>query len=284
MPTTSKTRSICSASHALLHLLIFSTTILILPNAHAQVGTVTQQVTTLSAFPSQKECARDCFVTTGFCPNDILGSVIGCAPHTDCQDSNWLAKNDCYCRQDLQPVAQSYLTSCVSEGCKVGDVAIDASTAGSIYSQYCVEKGFAVTGPATIQATTTGPGGSSTVTATGVSLEPTSSSTGKSSSSQSHGLSTSAIIGIAVGGLAGLVILSTLLKKLECFGGGKVPHPPQPPFNLQPVYPPNPYHEPYYPKMAGSEITPDDSVSMVSGMPPPAHTLVSAAPAYHPRW
>ncbi|KAF2789387.1 hypothetical protein K505DRAFT_420508 [Melanomma pulvis-pyrius CBS 109.77] len=265
------------------------TTILILPITKAQVDTTTQQITTFSAFPLQKDCAQGCFINTGFCRNDILGSIIGCAVHTDCYAGSWLAKNDCYCRQDLQGAAQSYLSSCVSRACKEGDVAIDASTAGSIYEQYCVQKGFPAAAPATILATTTGPGGLSKTTAVGVGTQPTGSSTEQNLSSQSHKLSTPAIVGIAVGGVVVLAIFLWVLKRMHCFGGGSVQQPqyPQhpPPFSQQPVYPPNPYPEPYYPKPhTESEVYPEDSISVVSGMPRPAPTLVSAAPGYPPRW
>jgi hypothetical protein len=83
-----------------------------------------------------------------------------------------------------------------------------------------------------------------------------------------------------LGGLAGLaflaVTLKTVFKWLGCGGDRKVQyqqHPP--PIYQQPAYPVNLYPEPYYQQKSESEVTPDDSVSMVSGMPRPAPTLVS---------
>lgn len=274
-----------------LHLSSFLATTLLLQHTHAQVGTVTQNIYTLSAFPLQKPCAQSCFVETAFCPNDLLGSRIGCKSQTDCADSNWQATNDCYCRTDLQNPAQDYLTSCVERKCTVGDVKIDASSAGSIYAQYCAEKGYsAAAEPATVQATTTGPGASTRTVGGGVGGGPTASSTSDSqgSSSGSGELSTSTIIGIVVGGVIGLVFLAATLKIvfkwLGCEGGGKVDDKQQsPPIHQPPVYPMHFYPDPYYQQKAESEVTPDDSVSMVSGMPRPAPTLVSNAQSYPPQ-
>jgi hypothetical protein len=272
-----------------LHLSLLATTLL-LHFTHAQVGTITQDVYTLSAFPLQKPCAQSCFVATGFCPNDVLGSEIGCKSHTDCYNSNWQATNDCYCRTDLQKPAQDYLTSCIEKKCAVGDVKIDASSAGSIYAQYCAEKGYSPAAvPATVQATATGPGASTRTVGGGVGAGPTASSTSDSqgSSTGSGKLSTSAIIGIVVGGLAGLAFLAVTLKIvfkwLGCGGGSKVQYQQQsPPIHQQAVYPMKLYPEPYYQQKAESEVTPDDSVSMISGMPRPTPTLVSNAQSYPP--
>ncbi|KAF2469233.1 uncharacterized protein BDR25DRAFT_356483 [Lindgomyces ingoldianus] len=236
------------------YLLLFSVVFLILPITNAQIGTITQDITTLAAFPLQKPCARSCFLTDDFCPNDLLGSKIGCATHTACSSNGWQATNDCYCRPDLQNPAQAYLTSCIQKSCKVGDFAIDASTAGSIYAQYCVEKGYSPQAqPATVQATTTGLGASSRVTAGGAGAGPTASSTSQNSSSGSGKLSITTIIGIVVGGLAGLVFLLTVLKMLwkwfGCQGRSKVTYPQQlPPPNPHPVYPMNHYSQPYFPR------------------------------------
>jgi hypothetical protein len=263
--------------------LILLATALLLQLTHAQVGTITQDIYDISAFPSQKPCAQSCFVLTGFCPNDVLGGIIGCKSHSNCDDSNWQATNDCYCRTDLQQPAQNYLTSCVESQCTVGDSRIDASSAGSIYAQYCAGKGYSIVAPATVQATATGPGGS-TGTVGGVGSGPTASSTSNSqgSLSGSSKLSTTTIIGIAVGGLAGLVFLVVMIKEMfKWLGGGrnsKAPTQYQHPIN-QPVYPIGPYSEP---KAWESDVTPDDSVSMVSAFPRPAPTMVSNIPSYPP--
>jgi hypothetical protein len=273
-----------------LHLSLLATTLL-LQLTHTQVGTITQDIYILSAFPLQKPCAQSCFVVTGFCPNDVLGSAIGCKSQTNCDGNNWQATNDCYCRTDLQQPAQDYLTSCIEGLCTVGDSKIDASSAGSIYAQYCAEKGYSPAAqPATVQATTTGPGASTTTVGGGVGGGPTASSTSGSQglSSGSGKLSTVTIIGIVVGGLAGLAFLAVTLKRVfkrpGRGEGSKVQYQQQPPpIHQQPVYPMNLYSESYYQQKAESEVTPDDSVSMVSGMPRLAPTLVSNAQSYPPR-
>jgi hypothetical protein len=284
-----------SITRSSLRLLNFILTIChILAVTYAQVGTITQDLTTLSAFPLQKACAQECFVQTAYCPNDYLGSKIGCAVHTDCDTNGWQAKNDCYCRQDLQVAAQSILTSCISRGCSAGDDAIDASTAGSIYAQYCKQKGYPnPTAPAVVPATTTGPGGSTK--ATGGVDNPTTQTPASSSSK----ISTTTIIAIVVGVAIGLAFLAYGLRKCGCLGGHKqtqhqplyqYPHAPsqytqQPQFTQQPIYPPSPYPEPYHPKPHDeSEVSPDDSVSMVGGPARPAPTLVSAAQGYPRGW
>ena len=52
-------------------------------------------------------------------------------------------------RIDLQPVAESYLTSCVKSKCTIGDSSIDISSAGSIYNYYCSSKGYIYVAAAT---------------------------------------------------------------------------------------------------------------------------------------
>ncbi|KAF2110495.1 hypothetical protein BDV96DRAFT_202657 [Lophiotrema nucula] len=255
----------------------------------AQIGTITQDVTTAAAFGLQKQCARDCFVTTGFCPNDILGSDIGCASHTDC-NGRWQATNDCYCRSDLQGPAQAFLTSCIERECSVGDSRIDASSAGSIYAQYCLEKGYSPEAkPATVPATTTKGTGAQTQTAAGgFAAGPTASTTNdNSNSSSSSKLSISTIIGIVVGSLAGLAFLAVALKILfNCLSKTRnkkqvyTPPPQTPYYTQQPVYSAQPHNGlPYYsqPSPMTEEVGPDDSVSMVGGPARPAPTLVSAA-------
>jgi len=99
-----------------------------------------QTIFSLDIYSSQKPCAQGCF-TYGFvndaCWGDLVGSAIGCAVKGQCYGGSAAALNSCYCRTDLQPVAESYLTSCVKSACTVGDSSIDISSAGSIYNYYC---------------------------------------------------------------------------------------------------------------------------------------------------
>lgn len=115
-----------------------------------------QTINSLNVFSSQKPCAQQCFSANGYyCQVDVLASVIGCQ-----NACNTNAPNYCYCRTDLQLVAQSYLTSCIKSLCTVGDPSVDISSAASIYGYYCSSNGYPVNVPATTtqdnaQATTT---------------------------------------------------------------------------------------------------------------------------------
>jgi hypothetical protein len=178
--------------------------------------------------------------------------------------------------------------------CQVGDSRIDASTAGSIYAQYCAQKGYALASPSPVQATTTKAGGGAASRATNPTSGPTDSSNSDTSlppSSSSNKLSIGAIIGIAVGGLAGLIILSWILKwvfqrfpdKTETRPPQYLPrYPPQyssqppPSFPNQPVFPTDHFGQSYNPSRSNqreTELTPQDSASNISSMPPYAPTL-----------
>jgi len=108
-------------------------------------NTAAQTIHSLDVFSSQKPCAQLCFSANGYnCQEDILASVIGCQ-----NACNTNAPNYCYCRTDLQLVAESYLTSCVKSLCTVGDPSIHVSSAASIYRYYCSSNGYPVNVPAT---------------------------------------------------------------------------------------------------------------------------------------
>lgn len=148
-----------------------------------------QDITTIAAFPSQKPCARDCFVSnTPFCNEDRIGVYIGCTTHFHCLNNGWQATNSCFCRPDLQTAAQQYLTSCIRRSCDVGDVSVDLSSAGSIYAQYCAEKSASPVVPASVIAVATGSSGTSQQTGGAVGgSDPTSTpTTGTSTSSCSQ--------------------------------------------------------------------------------------------------
>lgn len=283
-----------SPIHPLTFLLFLAILFVASPLASAQVGPITQEVSKIAAYGLQKACARKCFQDEAgnFCPNDLLGSKIGCAPHTDCNTFSWLATNDCYCRPDLQSIAQAHLTSCVKRACSVGDLAIDASSAGSIYSQYCKEKGYVAALPATVSATLTGSGRATTApSATGAGSAPTEtsgSSSSAGSSSNSNSLSITTIVGIVVGGIAGLAMLTYVLKRLgACFSHRKQQLPPYqlPLVDQKPMFPAVMHHESYYSSPGlGSEVGPDDSVSVFGGPTRPAPTLVSGVGYSQNRW
>jgi hypothetical protein len=146
-----------------------------------------------------------------FCPNrvyqyaDGVASAIGCN-HGLCRNGQdyYPAKDDCFCRSDLQTVAQNYLSTCVLSHCTVGDSSIDMSSAVSIYNSYCSAKGF-------VPATTTAPGTQGNPTATRattanpgtIATATTSAATNNNDSGSSSfgGLSPGLEAGIAIAGL-----------------------------------------------------------------------------------
>jgi hypothetical protein len=134
-----------------------------LASALAQ-GNLPQTVFSLPVFSSQKPCAQSCFRSADWvfgCFVDMVGGALGCAGGGVCGTGTiGLATNNCYCRTDLQSVAESFLTSCVASSCTIGDSSMDISSAGSIYDYYCSSEGFPVNMPAATtqgspQATTT---------------------------------------------------------------------------------------------------------------------------------
>jgi hypothetical protein len=263
--------------------------ILLLLSAHvySQIGTITQDISTLPAFSRQKPCAISCFMTGSICPEDLLGVKLGCAPQGLCSARGWQAKNDCYCRPDLQTPAHEWLTSCIQKYCSVGDAAIDASTAGALYGQYCEEKGYPAGAlPATVQATITASDGTVHTSAKIYNAGPTAgsgSTTTASSSSNLGAPSLWTIIGIVVGSIAGLAFLAVAFKvfwKLcgPCFKRKPVQEQHQLPLidHKSPVYPMHSYPELYYPPpRMEDELRPDDSFSVAGGLARPAPTLVS---------
>jgi hypothetical protein len=122
-----------------------------------------QSIFSLSIFSSQKPCAQACFINGPIdgCFADAVGDALMCVNDDECGlGTRGLAPNSCYCRTDLQSVAESFLTSCVGSACTVGDSSVDISSAGSIYGYYCSSLGFLVSAASTTtretsQATTT---------------------------------------------------------------------------------------------------------------------------------
>jgi hypothetical protein len=273
-----------------MHSLLLTIVYLLLPSpANSQIGIMTQDLSTIAAYSKQLPCAQSCFMFGKSCPVDRLGRELGCEVDSNCSPRGSQAKNDCYCRADLQQPAQAFLTSCIQSSCSVGDASIDAATAGSIYSQYCAEKGYVTTGvvPAIVEATLTASDGSvHTTTRTRTSTPGPTSGSGKTSenttSSESTGMSIETIIGIIVGSLAGLAFLAfatmiilkicrPCLKRKPTFDQHHLPL-----VDNKAVYPMHAYNEPYYPSpRMEDDIRPDDSCSVVGGLARPAPTLIS---------
>lgn len=128
-----------------------------------------QSLTSLDALTSLKPCAQNCIANIyclagSCCWNDFIASAIGCG--WNCYGSSGGALNGCYCRTDLMPVANSYLTGCVKSACTIGDYSIDLSSAAGLYNGYCNGLGYYLATTTTADATTTPtlvPGGTTLV-------------------------------------------------------------------------------------------------------------------------
>ncbi|KAK2742541.1 hypothetical protein FQN55_007827 [Onygenales sp. PD_40] len=88
-----------------------------------------------------RECAEDCFAS-GISPAWAISKELSCDPHDPV--------NKCFCRADLQPQAERYVSSCVSSACSN---TIDVSSAVSVYTAYCASAGY--TRPKETQVSTT---------------------------------------------------------------------------------------------------------------------------------
>jgi len=76
-------------------------------------------------FTGLRDCARSCF-DRGAC--GTLANAISCWVNSQ-------ALNSCYCRLDLVPAAESYLSSCVASACSSNPV--DIGSAVNLYTSYC---------------------------------------------------------------------------------------------------------------------------------------------------
>ena len=176
--------------------------------------TVYESIFTIDAFAVQPTCVQNCFVT-GYdninCYTDVLGSLLGC-PNTPCATA-FAAVDSCYCRGDLQAVAQELLGACIDQVCSVGDNSVNLATAVSIYSSYCGERGFtAVPASTTIAKGSQATGGIVASTRSGVQSGPISTSASSTSppsttpSSTASSIPTTLIVALACVGA--LVLIS----------------------------------------------------------------------------
>ncbi|KAI9856364.1 MAG: hypothetical protein M1813_009115 [Trichoglossum hirsutum] len=114
----------------------------------------------------RQQSAAPCGGATSIPLTNTITQAIGCK--YSAYDSNYGSPNNCYCRNDLQSAAKSYLTACVKSGCTVGYSSIDISSAGSIYDYYCSSLGF----PVNIPATTTQKGATAVGSAANTATSP----------------------------------------------------------------------------------------------------------------
>lgn len=256
----------------LLHL----TLLLLLPLTTA--STAYESLYTLSAFALQQTCAQACF-TQGFaninCYTDILGSLLGC-PNTPCS-ATFAAVDACYCRADLQPAAHDLLSACIDTLCSdsIGDNAVNLATAASIYSGYCSTRGFIAAVPASNTAADTsaqaGAGGVVSTPTSSAASGPTetSSTTSTSTTPASSSSSSSSTLTIALASVSALFALAILATLATCYQVRRRRRRAQQPLYSLGPYPVSPDRlRPSQHSDAGvTEVTPNDSVSMVGSQP-----------------
>jgi hypothetical protein len=199
-------------------------------SSFTRAQTAYQSIYTVDAFAAQPTCVQDCF-TVGYgpdinCNTDVLGSLLGC-PNTPCMTA-FAAVDSCYCRGDLQAAANELLGSCINEVCSVGDNSVNLATAASIYSNYCLERGFTAA-PASMTTTAKSQTKSGTAAPTTTKVQPSATSTSPSptdpsSTTPSSGTNTLVIVAASVGTLIGVAIL---VAAITCWI--RRPRPPQSP-------------------------------------------------------
>ena len=108
----------------------FAISIFFLTTVHQATAQMAAAQTLYSdkAFNSLRTCAIGCFEEyygTWGCCNDILSPQLACPiPYP----------NSCFCRADIQPIASSIVSKCVSSAC--GNT-IDVDSAVGVYIGYC---------------------------------------------------------------------------------------------------------------------------------------------------
>ena len=128
----------CPQHQALLSLLVALTSFVCLS---AEANTEPQTITSLAAYQELDPCAQACFYFNAFVP----GCTYGVEVHIGCSWACYTgAANDCFCRADKQSVATSFLSSCISAGCTVGEQQIDVNSGVGIYTGYCSSLGYGV--------------------------------------------------------------------------------------------------------------------------------------------
>ncbi|KAL2137259.1 hypothetical protein VTI74DRAFT_4990 [Chaetomium olivicolor] len=147
-----------------------------------------------SAYASQPYCVQQCLWNPGQAASDHLMPAMGChAP--------W--ENSCLCNTASVSAAAAFLSSCITRGCSTDTKAPQVTAALSVHGAYCSAAGL----PLPIAAVTTPT--TDTMSQTAGNVVPGASSpagTGEDIQ-QGPGLSTGAIVGIAVGGGAGFTAL-----------------------------------------------------------------------------
>jgi hypothetical protein len=113
-------------------------------------NTLPQSIASGDGYKNLDPCAQSCVAgRDGPCDSGPIEAAIGC--NMDCND--W-GRNDCFCRGDKQSIATSFLSSCISVACTLGNPAIDISSGAGLYTDYCLSNGYALVPGATLTPAT----------------------------------------------------------------------------------------------------------------------------------
>ncbi|KIV90287.1 hypothetical protein PV10_07606 [Exophiala mesophila] len=182
------------------------------------------------------------------------------------------AVDDCYCRGDLQLVANEWLSSCIDELCTLGDNGVNLANAASIYTGYCNDRGFTAL-PAQNSASTTQATSRSTTSTNTRNLSTSTNPAEEPETTPNNDSSNNKTLEIAlavVGGIAGLAIIiaAVFFRKI------RQKRRQQNPVDL-PTYPNN------YGYMSTQQLRPSDLHRLsAETLGPPDSYSVANMPAY----
>lgn len=107
---------------ALLSLLVALTSFICLSIG---ANTNPQTIISLVAYQELDPCAQACYFFSAYVP----GCTYSVEVHIGCSWACYTgASNDCFCRADKQSVATSFLSSCISSACTVGNKQINVNS------------------------------------------------------------------------------------------------------------------------------------------------------------
>ncbi len=161
---------------------IFSLILLLLCIPSSQATDGPQTITKADGYGRQRPCAAFCFESyDGPCLVDRIGAALGC-DYPGCSP----VLESCYCRPDLQSIAYSFLSDCITSSCiPAGAVTLDLQSASNIYSGYCSAAGYTSMLPpptSTTKSTSPSPSSSTSATPSSTPVDPHNSPTATSGS------------------------------------------------------------------------------------------------------
>ena len=92
-------------------------------------------ITADAAFIDLRPCAQQC-LWHGGAFDDLMGFALNC-------NSPW--PDSCLCEPKNQSIALSFISSCASSRCSIGDPKTDVYSAANAYERYCVQHSYSLT-------------------------------------------------------------------------------------------------------------------------------------------